>query len=46
MAYNGAKTVTIEKFTPEVYLSVLQKHPLSIIYVAPPLGKYNKKHLV
>ncbi|CAH1108546.1 unnamed protein product [Psylliodes chrysocephalus] len=44
MAYNGAKTVTIEKFTPEVYLSVLQKHPLSIIYVAPPLVLFFISH--
>ncbi|CAH1285202.1 unnamed protein product [Diabrotica balteata] len=34
---NGVKTIAIEKFTPDLYVSVLKNYPISLIYAAPPL---------
>ncbi|XP_050513962.1 uncharacterized protein LOC114336691 isoform X1 [Diabrotica virgifera virgifera] len=34
---NGVKTIAIEKFTPDLYVSVLKNFPISLIYAAPPL---------
>ncbi|XP_072396033.1 uncharacterized protein [Diabrotica undecimpunctata] len=34
---NGVKTIAIEKFTPDLYISVLKNFPISLIYAAPPL---------
>lgn len=39
---HGCKIVTIPKFTPELYLSVLEKHSASVLYLVPPISKFNK----
>ncbi|CAG9862854.1 unnamed protein product [Phyllotreta striolata] len=44
MMHKGCKTVTLEKFSPEIYVSVLKKHRPSLLYVAPPLVLFLISH--
>ncbi|CAH2003979.1 unnamed protein product [Acanthoscelides obtectus] len=38
VATYGTKVVTIPRFHPELYISVLKQHAITAIYAAPPLG--------
>ncbi|XP_074030495.1 uncharacterized protein [Leptinotarsa decemlineata] len=42
--YHGTKVVTLEKFTPDLYISVLKNNPISLIYAAPPLILFLSAH--
>ncbi|OWR42277.1 AMP dependent coa ligase [Danaus plexippus plexippus] len=33
----GLKIVTLEKFQPDVFIQILEKHKINILYLAPPL---------
>lgn len=35
----GCQTVTVPKFTPEVFINVLKSNKPDILFLAPPLGK-------
>lgn len=37
----GCKVVTLPRFTPESYISMLRRHLPHILFVAPPLGRNN-----
>ena len=40
----GAKTVTLPKFDPPLFLKVLKQHSVTIAHVAPPLVGFLAKH--
>ena len=40
----GAKTVTMSKFEPELFLSSLEKYKVSLAYLVPPLVLFLAKH--
>lgn len=42
--YNGVRCIAIEKFTPEFYLSVLEKYYPTVISAAPPLVHFLSAH--
>ena len=40
----GAKTVTMSKFEPEMFLSCIEKHKISLGFLVPPLVLFLAKH--
>ena len=42
----GAKIVTLPKFTPEDYVSVLRTQKPHVLFLVPPLGKVYSRHTV
>ncbi|CAG9822644.1 unnamed protein product [Phaedon cochleariae] len=42
--YNGSKSVYIDKFTPELFISVLKNHRITVLYAAPPLILFLTSH--
>ncbi|KAG5864245.1 putative 4-coumarate--CoA ligase 3, partial [Gonioctena quinquepunctata] len=43
-AFCGTKVVTMDKFTPDLYISVLKNHIITLIYAAPPLVLFLSSH--
>ncbi|CAG9822643.1 unnamed protein product [Phaedon cochleariae] len=43
-AYNGTKSVTLDKFSPELFITVLKNHRVTVIYAAPPLILFLTSH--
>uniref|UniRef100_V5GTJ7 Luciferin 4-monooxygenase n=1 Tax=Anoplophora glabripennis TaxID=217634 RepID=V5GTJ7_ANOGL len=41
---SGCRTITLSKFTPDLYISVLKNYKTSIIYAAPPLVLFLTLH--
>lgn len=37
--FHGSKTITLPKFTPDTFISVLKNHKVTHLYGAPPLSK-------
>ena len=42
--HSGSKTVTVTKFEPELFLSCIEKHQITIGHFAPPLILFLAKH--
>ncbi|XP_050293126.1 uncharacterized protein LOC126733774 [Anthonomus grandis grandis] len=41
---NGAKVLTLPRFTPETFVNTLKEHPITLIFSAPPLVLFLTHH--